>query len=873
VEIPRALETVIAKSTSLGPILAGAFNVAVIGAAAQAVIAVGQSFYTALQSVGGFTAAVQASNEALKKANDEAFVNPKTLAAAELHTKQLNTELAQNDKLKNSYVERAQKLAQESSTLDNILGITSFRVTKELFVNSAIDKGVKLQQQVVDLASNKNVLDVERAKLQDEVTAKEKIAGLQGIALAQQELANFKQSKTYQVMKVADAQAAALMLEGAEADSHNKILEIVRASHDSTIALRHSVLEDSVQGTARITQVETDAIEDVDRKRKASLLTESDAQQQRVLVHERAAAQMNLAELSIEKGIVDANLFAEDRANSYLEGTAKIIADSEHEKNVLTANLNFVSAQFGVTSKEGQAAWFEYVTKVLAVDEGATRKIANNHLTLEEKLKEMQEQSAVAALPEWLRADAQVLLDRQKTIDELSKLERKDVANFDLYEQMKISADQLANAKMLENHKRMVEQIGSDLEAVFNDIGSGNLGKRVLANMEKLFFQIIAKWLLATQSMNSIFGKLFGTLLGGPGSSLESASGGGIGPLIGLFGGSSGGGASLGSGGSAVGGLFGGLGAMVPASATAGAGGFSASSALTTASLSNSGLVAFGTPSSNKNPSPIFGGGGAALGVNGLFGSQAVLALAMAGMVPGGDKSLLGKIGQVLSPTGLFSFGKNHGPVLGSIVGFLTLGITGLLSGLFGGILGAGKRRKQADAFAGSMLPQITAIEDDYKNFGIDSASAISQLEALRTQSADQLKALKGEGSSVMNNKIGPAIDAAEKDIKGFQADRDHRSSLTFGAPEFGSGGFTGYGRGGFHAILHPEEFVVNPAATRKNRGTLEAMNGGGSGGSGPNFYISINATDSKSFDAWAKGGGAKMMTDALRRHWGKEGN
>ncbi|MBZ5531549.1 MAG: hypothetical protein LAO20_08955, partial [Acidobacteriia bacterium] len=395
----------------------------------------------------------------------------------------------------------------------------------------------------------------------------------------------------------------------------------------------------------------------------------------------------------------------------------------------------------------------------------------------------------------------------------------------------------------------------------------------------------------------------------------------GIGSLIGLFGGGSSlGSANVAGANDAGGGLFGGLGAMAPAAGIPG-GGFSASSALTTASLgsitgtgSSSGFSfskagSSGTPLLTANSAlglgamglSMFGGkmGGGVGQAGGIISSLAI----MAAMNPTGPAAaLLGHLGLMggiggtlfaaLGPALLgFGVGSKFGPLGGALagggvgfgagaliglaggpIGAVVGGIIGAVAGLLGGIFGAGKRRKQANAFADSMLPQITAIENDYKNFGVDSASAITQLEALRTQSEQQLKALKGEGSSVLNNKIGPAIDAAEKDIKGFQADRDHRSSLTFGAPEFASGGFTGYGRGGFAAVLHPEEFVVNPAATRRNRGALEAMNAGGSGDGGVHHHWHINATDAKSFEGWARAGGAQMISDALRRH-GKEGN
>src|SRR6185312_9857277 len=90
------------------------------------------------------------------------------------------------------------------------------------------------------------------------------------------------------------------------------------------------------------------------------------------------------------------------------------------------------------------------------------------------------------------------------------------------------------NEKIREENQRQVEQLGSDLESVFDDISSGNIGTRILNNMKKLFFQILAQWIITMKSMSngasSILGTI-GTLLLGPGSQsagILSSGGGGF---------------------------------------------------------------------------------------------------------------------------------------------------------------------------------------------------------------------------------------------------------------------------------------------------------------------------------------------------------
>jgi hypothetical protein len=162
---------------------------------------------------------------------------------------------------------------------------------------------------------------------------------------------------------------------------------------------------------------------------------------------------------------------------------------------------------------------------------------------------------------------------------------------------------------------------------------------------------------------------------------------------------------------------------------------------------------------------------------------------------------------------------------VGAIVG----GIIGLLGGIFGGIFGGSKRKKQANALAdNTLLPDITQISTGFDGFQIDSSSAIQQLEQLRSDSQKQLSSLQSQGKDVFSKKVSPAIDAAEAHIRDTQAERDRRSSLQFGPPQFETGGMflTRGGNTGL-AMLHDGEAVINRTGTKKNLNAIAAMNAG----------------------------------------------
>jgi hypothetical protein len=469
------------------------------------------------------------------------------------------------------------------------------------------------------------------------------------------------------------------------------------------------------------------------------------------------------------------------------------------------------------------------------------------------------------------------------------------------------------------------------LQSVFDDIGSGNIGKRILANMEKMFFQIVAQWILSLNVMKSAAGSIFGSIVFGPGSTGAGVFGGGggsgtsiLGSLFGLGGGS---GAPSGAA-FQPGGIFsdpstfaggsvpfqsgsGLSGAIAGTGAAPGAGLLpSASNALTSATMSDA-LVGIGGGTSSVASSAGKAGGLSSLFSGGNLASLGGLGLATAGSAFGGKSGqagallmgllMSGKLAPVLSSMfgaiglgatgaiaggltgGLIGFGvgQGHGGLLGSLagagsgaltgflvggpIGALVGGIVGLLGGIFGGILGGSKRKKQANALAdNTLLPEIAQIDAGFDGFQIDSASAIQQLEQLRSDSQKQLSALKGQGNDVFNLKVAPNIDIAEQHIRDTQAERDRRSAVAFGPPQFDTGGiFRVHGGGSGIGILEDGETVIKPGPSRTHKETLAAINAGGKVGGEIHFHVHPKAFD----EAYVKSSKFEAdITNALRR-------
>lgn len=975
IEIPRALETVIARSQTLGPILQGLFGVSVAAAAIPALIEVGDKIVSITENMAGYTDEVKKMEQETIQASRQSFVNPSTLAVARSHLNELNAQIVEVGKRREA-LNQAGPSAGQSILGAVVPGLDIVALyAQEQQRNAAVAQGIELDKERQELLQRQAEL---QKQITDEIHAADQsadLAGLTGYARIAQERA--QQIKGINQNVALDNNQKDQLIIDADQEAWGKSVELARQGAQEVMALRHSVVEDALTGTAQIYQREADQIEELNSKRAQSLITEKNYQDERALIHQRTLQQISAYE---KQEAQETQGLQEQALESGLTGDQLIIQQAE-------ARIAKERALYD----QGAIDYANYSARVEAIDTERDNKLLQSAQQVEQKKKQILEQAAedeqnaqdaivLASVNEWQRGNAQILIDAQKRIAEIDKSERSALQGWTEDSEQYVAIEQAAqakrevvwaetNQKILEEHKKQVEQLGADLESVFDDIGSGNIGKRILDNMKKLFFQILAEWLMTTQTMGSGFGSLFGNIIFGPGSTGAnffggSSGGGNMGILGGLLGAgsssgtapflpggvSSGSTASLSSlfgspstglvpsgggftgfdaGGSAGLGAFssGGisLGSGVPG-ALAGTG--SAANALTTQSMAST--LAFGNVGTGGLVAPLLGGslgsvksgfmgslpgllmmgamlGGSKLGGVGQAGAMVSALAVMAAMNPTGvAASALGNFGNaigiggpaILSTLALagggllgFGLGEQFGPVVGGIggaaagfgLGFLIGGpiggaILGLLGGIFGGLFGGSKRKKAANNyFTQQIQPAITQIENEFKSFQLDYASANSQLESLRSQAQDQLSKLKGEGKSVFKDKVAPAIDEAEKEINQFETERERRSGLVFGPPQFHTGGYVEAATsawttkpGEMMAVLKRGEFVMDPAATANNRPLLEHLNAGGKIGNAhtptSGLHLHFHSIDPVSASQWMRRGGAAVIQDGLNR-------
>ncbi|HWR17116.1 MAG TPA: hypothetical protein VN577_19965 [Terriglobales bacterium] len=435
---------------------------------------------------------------------------------------------------------------------------------------------------------------------------------------------------------------------------------------------------------------------------------------------------------------------------------AVLVAEREYQTHQLYAAKRI---QLMEQIQEKARAMAAQSAEVVAEGSNEISKRVDQELNAQLKAEEQAGERRQVLLESELDANVQLQADRRRLAGDavgamiIEEMHRVDVTiaglkSIGIQEEelgrLRQTMQESVNARVAEEHRRMVERLGRDMEDVFDDITSGNIGKRILSNIKRLFFQIVAEWILSMNKMRSatsgsggggggwlgtitgaigsiIFGR--GSVLGGGGSagsrvpgvtpigtsigSTNGVGGGGIGstagiPGTGVF---SSGSSTSGGGGYFGGPMFsfassgGGFGDALPRTSGSQSGGGIGDILRTTLPGGKSGvpvsrsaqlmgmLVTGGAALAGKvggTPAML----GAMLGIGGLaalYGSSTAAMMAVAPFAPYLGPAAGGLVG--------FGVGMQHGKAAGSLSGAGSGALVGLLAGgpigaVIGGIVG-----------------------------------------------------------------------------------------------------------------------------------------------------------------------------------------
>ncbi len=468
---------------------------------------------------------------------------------------------------------------------------------------------------------------------------------------------------------------------------------------------------------------------------------------------------------------------------------------------------------------------------------------------MEDEVLSIERSAAIAAAPPWERANVSILASYQERMDKIREMLKTEGDVYEPYAARQATA--AWNVAFAQTRDNMANQ----METLFNDITSGNIGKAFLDMFKKMVFQMVATWILGMRGMRSAAA---GAMGGGSGSVLDT--------LFRSFGINFGGSGGAGAGAMGGGGLMG-LDNLPLFSGGAGAD-FASGSMLGLGISAGQGAGVPGVvlPSGSGPASALGGIGGFLSKLLGGSGNPAALAFML--------------------PLALLTSGNSSAKHVGA---FMLGGPIGLiLSFLFGGEHKGDKARRE---IMEPLIAQIKVVRDSYDVFQTDYNTGIGELEKLRSDAITGLRKIGGRqvsGNTAGTNKL---VDTAEAYLKTTEAERARRGQIAFGPPQFREGGFVhpslasgmpsyfrsnalAFATGGeVPAILHSGEFVMNQSAvSRVGRDSLDRMNAGG--GAGNHFTFNINAIDAKSFEEFLRqhrtmDSFARMFRrGALEGHW-----
>jgi hypothetical protein len=590
--------------------------------------------------------------------------------------------------------------------------------------------------------------------------------------------------------------------------------------------------EAGLLGVKAITQAERDQVAVIRANIAANVTTETLGQAQITAVHAKAAAQriaFSRAEWDTTRQL------AQQAIQSGLQGFAAI---NESEQNELD-NLK-VLLDRGLIEQEQ----FEERKKSIILTHDNQIKLAQ--IQNANEVFQAENQAAVAMAPPWARSYAQISADTQARLREIQQQ----------LDETRITSEQaaaLSAAAWQVNFARTRDQLAQDMESFFDDLTSGNIGKRFKKMFEDLVFQMVATWILGMQSMRSAAATGFG---GGPTGIL--------GAILGIGGGGFGGGAGGGQGG------ISGLPGVITNFAGGGLGpAFSGDLGALPLSIPGLGISAGQGAGLGGVVLPSGSSTGAATaGLTGLLTKIFPHGLSIGGMNISGSALATGGLmlainglqrGGILGGLESIGGGALTGFAIGGPIGALIGGAIGLIGSIFGAIFGQHSGDKARIQVMEPMLAAIKQITDSYDVFQTDFNTGESELEKLRSDTLAGLRKIGGKQLKGNTTSANTLIDAAEKHLKDTEAERQRRAQIQFGAPQFHEGGLVRGGPGAIagrpalhsggevNANLLIGEGVLNRRAMSMiGEAGLNRLNaGGGTGITHNHFYV--YALDAKS--------------------------
>lgn len=850
VELPRQLEGFIARSSVLGPVLSGLFNVSVVAAFGAAIVQLAPAIESAAGELVGYTSKVKALNDEVIASNQKALVGFSNPDQGHAFLNQTNNAIESAEKLKQFGAESLR--AGISTAL--LTGDLSQAAAAWYTYHDAVNKGADEESLRIKQLDQLSKVTLAESQAIRQAQAAADASGLTGVPLMlQQEKSAIKEIAALEQQK-SISEVAATQLRKAEEEKTSRAIVALRQQENEKIAEDQAAANQiGLTGLNLFLAQEAAAIE----KRNAGLTKQYGAKGAQAFIPKADDVIRTQFSNTITKQGKDWSQQIDDLTAQLSQAGAqgfnaidlkvgaqqsKLIEDFNKEWGNFNLFPNPNSPQEQLFESQWIAAGKKLQDGLTAIANDGDRERAQLMRQNDDEVVDAQNKAAIAMLPPWLQANAEIIQSfnqTSRTINEqfndqhLTKAQARALYGAALEQE---------NADLIKNFQQTRDELASQIGSIFDDITSGNLRQAVLGELKHLFSEILAQWLLTLNGMKSagggqgILGSILGGIFGGNKSSSGSSLLGDFGELVPSFA-ESGSIASVAPIAVAGSGLFSGL--QSPFSLTGGTGLTSGLTSPFAAQASSIGLglsAGAGTASAVnlqtansligstleqslakffphgvsvgglKIGGPALAGLGAGVGLSSLLYGYQSGSPALGGLGGAAGGAMLG-----------FSFGGPLGAVIGGAIG----GIGGLLSGIFG----RQKRHDEAETLIqGTLGPQIAAILQSYDKFSTDQQDAISQLNDLETQAKQQLDQLGQD--KLYWSELVPQVNSATDQINQIQGVRDQRSALNFAPPEFATGG-TVPGFGPVPIIAHGGEEIVRQPYAGMFRAELKARNMG----------------------------------------------
>ncbi len=556
VEMPRGISKLIASSTAFQAVAATAFNVAVVAYFAQALVEVGKHIGDLALSAGGYTEAIREAEKAEHELNQQILTHPETLAAAR---ENLDLIIKQRDETQRL----GQSLSKESGFYKVILGYA-----QEIIGLREKDTALAAQQKEI-LKETTRLEAAEKAALA-QMDAQLAESGLQGFNAIRQRVIDLQlaiaKGHTAEIESISADIAAGKTL----TDAQKHYLEAGALGQKESAALRRQLNDEAIKleqaagavglGTLdAIAQKAADEIEDLRRKYKELGAAPTDPTLRRDVgaIQVREAKEAMDARMDLQRKMVEQVAQSEEEAAvasvaPWQRANAQIEVDFENRLRQIDNDEREALKNFGGNAE--QRAQIEEAAQERRKNAalGANAKIFDSDRELNQRLREFgqatvesERAAAVALLPPWQRADAQIIASAQDRLDRIEQQERELKEfyrdNADAIAQVEADAQRQrtalwkdANAQIADNWRSTRDKLANDLESLF----TGDIGQNILKEVEHFFFKILASWLMTLGDMRQAAseGGLLNAILGGftgGGGGAGAAGGAGLGGGLG----------------------------------------------------------------------------------------------------------------------------------------------------------------------------------------------------------------------------------------------------------------------------------------------------------------------------------------------------